>query len=167
MTFTEVQNELNKITFPFLGRPREALKALEAYPPGFAFLYVLIAVDAEIGGEGIDGLHRYSTWHLVFPLQQRATTLGFPELAQVLKEVIYYYDRRGQSRLRHQLPPRFFDEMPTDWAKSLDELADEFDFAKPLPERVVAEHPELFDAIAKRESTNGVSIKNTSSGAIK
>ncbi len=148
MTFTEVQNELDTITFPFLGRPREALKALEAYPSGFAFLYALTAVDAEIGGEGIDGLHRYSTWHFVLPLQQRATALGFPDLAQVLKEIIYYYERRGQSRLRRQLPPGFFADMPANWTKSLDELADEFDFAKPLPERVVVEHPELFDTIA-------------------
>jgi hypothetical protein len=60
VTLDEVQNEPRKVTFLIPGGPREALNALEPYPPGFAFLYALSAVDGEMGCEGIDGLHRYS-----------------------------------------------------------------------------------------------------------
>ena len=65
---------------------------------------------------------------------------AFTWLANVLKEIIDYYDRRGQSRVRRQLPPRF---VPSDWNKSLDQLADEFDLAKPTPDKVFVKRPEL------------------------
>jgi hypothetical protein len=126
------------------------LKRLQALPSGYSYCFAFRYVDADICNGGISQLYANSTWPLTLSAYHAAVEAEAPDVARVLKEVIYYYHRTGRSRFKRQLSEAFFHDLPKAWDKSLSQLEDEYyalDNQRSHVERnLVRRQVELFDS---------------------
>lgn len=154
MRLDEVHQRIDSIIDPFqsyLSYPR-ARESLMHAPPGFRYVFALWFVDADIKNGGIYQLYSNSTWCLIPDAVEGAEALRLSALAQVLREIIYYYHRGGRSKLKRRLSADYFTGIRSDWSKTLAQLEDEFYAVLPPPQQSMADlleqpvptHPNLF-----------------------
>ena len=135
---------------------KDTVTGFEGYPIGWKYIYSLIGVDADIRNGGIYQLHHNSTWHLILDATEGAAAFELDDLHKNLKDIIFYYDRTGRSKLRRRIPPGYFDNMSPKWKKSLARLEDEYykcfsrrrwkDGLDDLIKVAIKKHPALLEA---------------------
>jgi hypothetical protein len=129
-------------------RYEEALEKLQSLPKGYALCFAAHHVVSEIMNGGAPQLYANSTWPLILTAEQAAREAGVPEVALVLREIVYYHHQKGRSRLERQLGDDFFASIPGGWDKSLKQLNDEFfgvaDDAESVVQRLRRDRRELF-----------------------
>lgn len=130
---------------------RKALDDLRALPPGYAMCFSFHYVDADILNGGVSQLYGNSTWALVIDAISAAENANARNVGRVLKEIVYYYHKKGRSKLKRRIDDNFFDEIPDDWDKSLEQLDGEYFDLGPEIEKVIPalcnKHKELFNDI--------------------
>ncbi|TWU50740.1 hypothetical protein Poly51_40330 [Rubripirellula tenax] len=124
-TETEVFDRIDSVIEPFDSYKR-ALEDLREIPPGFAYCFAIHYVHADIFNGGISQLHGNSSWCLILDAIDGAKAANVPAVAQVLREIVYYYHAKGRSKLKRRIPDGYFDDMPSDWDKSLETLEDDY-----------------------------------------
>ncbi len=151
MTPRQVAARVDAIIEPFVSYAKARDALFQAHFPGLLYYFALQYVDADIRNGGIYQLHSNSTGCLILDAEGGARAFRQRRLADVLKEIIYYYDSRGRSRLRKRIPPDYFSELSGGRARSLTELEQRYyrSFGKhesmdELLESALAEAPELF-----------------------
>lgn len=97
---------------------------------------------------GAEQTRANGTWHLVVDAIAAAERLDEPQLARFLRELVYYFYRKGQSRLKRRIPQGYFNDIPSNWNRSLDDIFDSVSanyqtFAEKLDE-LPGQQPELF-----------------------
>ena len=128
---------------------KDSLAKLQALPSGYKFLFSLHYVDADILNGGFNQLHQNSTWALIVTAIEAAKAFGFPRWATLLKSVVYYYHRKGRSRLKRQIGSDYFSDIDTSSVQSFQELEDEyFEFSEQLYKD--PKHKDLWDVVIKR-----------------
>ena len=122
---TTVFNRIDEVIEPFTDY-RKALDNLRALPRGYAMCFASHYVQADIFNGGISQLYGNSTWALILDAVAAAENAGVKPVADVLKQIVYYYHKRGRSKLKRRIEDNYFDDMPDDWDKSLEQLDDEY-----------------------------------------
>ena len=132
---------------------KEDLLKFQKEPAGYKYVFCLLYVDADIRNGGIYQLHANSTWHLIFEAIQGARAFDCHNLAMALDGILFYYFRRGRSRMKRQIPKGYFEHMPANWNKSLDDLEDQYyesfeqvhcDSFKELLNTILQTHSDMF-----------------------
>ncbi|MBI2477430.1 MAG: DUF4375 domain-containing protein [Planctomycetia bacterium] len=128
---------------------KQALEDLRDLPRGYALCFAFHYVHSDIFNGGISQLYGNSTWCLILSAIDAADTVGSSKLATVLREIVYYYHRKGRSKLKRRITDDYFNNIPRGWNKSLEELEEEYLELEPECEKVVStlchRHEELFD----------------------
>ena len=124
-TETEVFDRIDSLIEPF-DSYKQALGDLRDIPPGFAYCFAIHYVHADIFNGGISQLHGNSTWCLILDAIDGANAAKVTNVAQVLREIVYYYHSKGRSKLKRRISDGYFDGMPSDWDKSLATLEDDY-----------------------------------------
>jgi len=122
---TAVFNRIDEAIEPFTNY-RKALDSLRSLPPRYAMCFASHYVQADIFNGGISQLHANSTWSLILDAIAAAESANLPPDARVLKEIVYYYHKKGRSKLKRRIDDSYFTDMPDDWNKSLEQLDDEY-----------------------------------------
>jgi len=103
-----------------------ALKKLSGQPDGYRFCFAFHYVNADILNGGISQLYGNSTWCLILDAISAAETSGHDEVAETLLEIVYYYHRKGRSKLKRRLRAEIFNDFSDSWDKSLSEIDDAY-----------------------------------------
>src|SRR6476469_7308710 len=96
---------------------KESLAKLAGSPPGYAYCFAFAYVRADILNGGISQLYGNSTWCLVPDAIKAAEAASEPKIAQVLTEIVYYYHRKGRSKLTRRISDADFKSMRKTWNK--------------------------------------------------
>ncbi len=133
---------------------RMAVSGFETHPPGLKYIYATHYVDAEIRNGGISELHGNSAWVLMPDAIEGMNRFGCRKLSECLKEIVYYYHRKGRSKLKRRITDEYFSDLPPRWNKSLDVLEDQYyssfrrlktDNVSDLWDRALTKTPKLFE----------------------
>ena len=119
--FEEIERKIK----PFQGY-KPALVSLECLPPGYSLCFAFHYVDADLSNGGNSQLYSNSTWCLILTAQRAAEVAAANELSSVIKEIVYYYHRKGRSKLKRSIPDGYFNDMPKNWDKSLSDLENDY-----------------------------------------
>lgn len=139
--------KIDGIIEPFTDYP-DALKRLGKHPLGFRYCFAFHYVNAEIQNGGISQLYRNSTWCLMPDAIAAVEAVGSIELQKLLVEIVFYYHRQNNSRLKRRIDEKIFDSIEENWDKTLRQLDDEFFGLETIAENVIprlcSEHQQLF-----------------------
>jgi hypothetical protein len=146
-TFDAILERIEKEISPFEGY-KKSLAQLAKLPPGYALCFSFHHVNADISNGGISQLYGNSTWPLIHMAQRAAEFSGSKQLAFLLKQIIFYYHRKGRSRLKRELSTTYFESIDSNWDRTLSELEDEYfsleQERESLVKRLISENPLLF-----------------------
>lgn len=149
----EVLNTVFEVADEFTSH-KDALTGFSGSPPGFLLAYSLHYVDADIRNGGIYQLYANTTWHLILDAITACQQFGFTVLADVLHDIVYYYYKRGRSRLKRRIPKGFAIRYTTRSEPTLSDLEDryydtfdqgDYDGVYEFLLDVVQQHPDLFE----------------------
>jgi hypothetical protein len=110
---------------PFTGH-KKALEKLQALAHGYSLCFAYHYVHADILNGGISQLYSNSTWSLILEAENAANTAGQKNVATLLREVVYYYHKKGRSKHKLWITEDYFAALPPNWNKSLNELDAEY-----------------------------------------
>ncbi len=96
---------------------RKALDELRALPLGYAMCFSFHHVHADIFNGGISQLYSNSTWALILDAAAAAESAGVHEASRVLREIVYYYHKKGRSKLKRRIDNDYFADVQDDWDK--------------------------------------------------
>lgn len=105
---------------------RSALRDLQALPRGYALCFAFHHVHSDVLNGGISQLYANSTWALILEAENAASQAGVSSVSTLLREIVYYYHLKGRSKHKRNLADDYFSALPLDWAKSLQQLDDEY-----------------------------------------
>ena len=105
---------------------RQAIDGFDPHPPAYRYIYATNYVDAEIRNGGLSQLYVNSAWALMIAAVEGAEAFGCCKLSQTLKEIVFYYHRKGRSKLKRRISEGYFDSIKPRWNKSLDTLEGEY-----------------------------------------
>lgn len=105
---------------------KKALDDMRDLPSGYAFCFAMHYVHADIFNGGISQLYGNSTWCLILDAVGAANAAGQEEVADVLREIVYYYHSKGRSKLKRRITVDYFNGIPAGWDKSLEQLEDDY-----------------------------------------
>ncbi len=105
---------------------RQAIDGFDSHPVGYRYVYATNFVDVEIRNGGISQLYGNSSWGLMIDAIEGPQAFGYRKLSLTLKEIVFYYHRKGRSKLKRRTPEGFFDNLKPRWNKSLSTLEDDY-----------------------------------------
>lgn len=148
-TSDQVFKKIDTLIEPFRGY-KESLAKLAGNPPGYAYCFAFTYVRADILNGGISQLYGNSTWCLVPDAIKAAEAAAEPKVAQVLREMVYYYHRKGRSKLSRRMSDDDFKSIRKTWNKSLGDLDEEFlalaGRVKKVVDKLCKSQPHLFES---------------------
>jgi hypothetical protein len=104
---------------------KNALEKLSNSPRGYTLCFAFHYVYADIFNGGISQLYGNSTWSLMLDAIEAAEAANEPTVARSLREIVYYYHRKGRSKFKRQVSDDYFKSIPKKWNKTLENLDDE------------------------------------------
>lgn len=121
----QIYNRIYSISDQFKSH-KDAKTAFNEFPKGYKYIYAIDYVDADLRNGGIYQLHSNSTWHLVPIAIEGAEAFELKKLAKVLKQILFYYYKKGQSKMKRLIPDDFFDDLTNEGDKNLSDLEEDY-----------------------------------------
>src|SRR5262245_36872986 len=101
-TSDQVFKEIDRLIEPFESY-KKSLAKLAVAPPGYAYCFAFSYVSADILNGGISQLYGNSTWCLIPDAIMAAEAASETKISQALREIVYYYHRKGRSKLSRRM----------------------------------------------------------------